>query len=250
MRTRLALALLAALLLGGSPALDALELRLNAAVAAPEDAVVATIHDLVPEFGGVYLLNEDRTGVEGDRVILVADIGVCLFPVFGCQRPEAQSVLLPRLPVGDYTVEVISDYDDELLASAPLQIRERTELLLWNQQFLVEVLWDDPRTGAGLGRAVPITDDSGGFWFFQGENLEATVKVIDGRGLNDHFWIFIASMTDVGFTLKVTRLDDPCFVLSDPPLGPDCATRTYVQAPGTNRNFLDVEAFESPGGAS
>ncbi len=30
------------------------------------------------------------------------------------------------------------------------------------------------------------------------------VKVLDGCALNQHFWIFAASATDVGFTLRVT----------------------------------------------
>jgi hypothetical protein len=111
-----------------------------------------------------------------------------------------------------------------------------------SSRFLVEVAWDDPRAGTGQGKAVPLTDDSGGFWFFLEENLEVTVKVIDGHALNDHFWVFIASMTDVGFTIRVRRLDDVCLII-DPPPGPDCNLRTYVQPPGTNRNFLDVGAF-------
>lgn len=245
---RFAPVLVAALLLAGAPgALAALELRLNASNASPQDQVIATVLD-VPVSGCTFIVFYGAFRVEGNRVLL--DGVTEGLPVL-C-RPstvEDQSFLLPALAAGDYTVEVV--VDGETVGSAPLQVRERTELFLWNQQVLVEVTWDDPRAGTGQGRAVPLTDDSGGFWFFEEENLEATVKVIDGRGLNGHFWVFVASMTDVGFTLGVRRLDDPC--LHGDPVNPSCNLRTYVQEPGANRNFLDVEAFEPPapaGGAS
>ena len=35
------------------------------------------------------------------------------------------------------------------------------------------------RTGAG--RAVPLTADTGDFWFFGAENVEVVLKVLDGR---------------------------------------------------------------------
>jgi hypothetical protein len=46
----------------------------------------------------------------------------------------------------------------------------------------------------------------------------------------------------VGFTLKVTWLDDPCLHVPVLPIL-ECAVRTYRQTPGANQNVLDVEAF-------
>ena len=34
--------------------------------------------------------------------------------------------------------------------------------------------------------------------------MELTVKVLDGRPLNDRFWVFYGSLTNVEFTLEVT----------------------------------------------
>lgn len=235
---------LCALFLGGAPALaQDVDLRLNIAVAAPEDRVIASASDLND---GCSVIDYRELRVEGSRIVID---GVILESVLTClliPQAERHSFELPSLPVGDYTVEVV--VEGRTLDSAPLQIRERTELFLRDLRFKVEVTWDDPRVGSGHGKAVPLTDESGGFWFFDEENLEVTVKLLDGRAVNGHFWVFLASMTDVGFTLKVTWLDDPCLsAVIDPPLGPGCAVRTYVQAPGANRNVLDVEAFRSQG---
>jgi hypothetical protein len=229
---------LCALFLGGTPVLSQdVDLRLNTAVAAPEDRVIASASDLDD---GCSFIDFREPRVEGNRVliegVIVTIVVTCPF-VPGAER---HSFELPLLPVGDYTVEAV--VEGRTVDSVPLQIRERTELFLRDLRFKVEVVWDDPRVGTGRGKAVPFTDESGGFWFFDDDNLEITVKVLDGRAVNNHFWVFLASMTDVGFTLKVTWFDDPCL---DVPVLPilECAVRTYRQAPGANRNVLDTEAF-------
>jgi hypothetical protein len=239
MRSSFVLAtVLCVLFLAGAPAPSwAVEIRLNTQAASPEDRVVATVFDISGPGCSYVEFAEPR--VEGSRIVLAGEtfvINVLCIPL-----PDHASIELPLLPVGDYTVEAV--VDEETVDSVPLQVRERTELFLRDLGFKVEVTWDDPRVGTGPGRAVPLTDESGGFWFFGEENLEVTVKVLNGRAVNDHFWVFIASMTDVGFTLKVQWLNDPCLVIFDPPPGPDCADRLYVQAPGENRNILDTEAY-------
>jgi hypothetical protein len=40
-------------------------------------------------------------------------------------------------------------------------------------------------------------------WFFRPDNVELLVKVLDGRGVNGHFWVFYASLTDLEYTLRV-----------------------------------------------
>jgi hypothetical protein len=72
-------------------------------------------------------------------------------------------------------------------------------------RFAVEVAWD---TGAatGAGTAVPLTADTGGFWFFGDQNVELLVKVLDGRPVNDHFWVLWGGLTTVDYTFRVTDL--------------------------------------------
>jgi len=51
--------------------------------------------------------------------------------------------------------------------------------------------------------ARPRTEDSGLFWYFGPLNWEMLVKVVDGTTMNGHFWLRVASATDVGFELMV-----------------------------------------------
>ena len=52
--------------------------------------------------------------------------------------------------------------------------------------------------------AVPITADTGYFWFFDDANVELVVKVLDGRSVNGHFWVFFGALSDVGYSITVT----------------------------------------------
>jgi hypothetical protein len=63
------------------------------------------------------------------------------------------------------------------------------------------------RTSAGdfdAAHAVPLGADSGGFWFFWPDNLELFVKVLDGCGVNQRYWVYLAGLTDVEVDVEVT----------------------------------------------
>ena len=47
------------------------------------------------------------------------------------------------------------------------------------------------------------TADSGLLYFFDAENWEVLVKVLDGCAGNNHYWVFSAASTDVAYTLRV-----------------------------------------------
>lgn len=80
-----------------------------------------------------------------------------------------------------------------------------SHLCLSRDRFQAEVTWRNPHTGeTGTGHAVPLTGDTGAFWFFGPQNLELMVKVLDGRTVNDRFWVFYGSLSDVEYDLKVT----------------------------------------------
>ena len=59
---------------------------------------------------------------------------------------------------------------------------------------------------AGFGVAVPVTGDTGYFWFFSANNVEVTVKVLDGTAVNGHFWVFASGMTNLHTAMTVTDL--------------------------------------------
>lgn len=92
-------------------------------------------------------------------------------------------------------------------------------LCLLDDRFEVTVAWRDPfNGGSGVGTPVPLTGDTGAFWFFDAENLEMMVKVLDGRVINGHFWVFYGSLTNVEFDLTVRdRQTGAVRVYTNPP---------------------------------
>ena len=52
-------------------------------------------------------------------------------------------------------------------------------------------------------RAVPLTADTGYFWFFDPANVELVVKVLDGCAVNGHSWVFAGGLTNVNVLLQV-----------------------------------------------
>jgi CSLREA domain-containing protein len=79
-------------------------------------------------------------------------------------------------------------------------------LCLQNGRFRVTADWSSPTGSGGPATAAPLTDDTGYYWFFSPQNLELTVKVLDGCALNDHWWVFSSGLTDRGVGLRVEDL--------------------------------------------
>ncbi len=78
-------------------------------------------------------------------------------------------------------------------------------LCLDNGRFKVEVNWQDHHGATGTGMVAPCgTDDSGLFYFFNEDNWEMLFKVLNGCGYNNHYWVYFAATTDVGFNVRVT----------------------------------------------
>ncbi|MYG26787.1 MAG: PKD domain-containing protein, partial [Boseongicola sp. SB0677_bin_26] len=103
---------------------------------------------------------------------------------------------------------------------------------LQHSRFSVEMDWwaGDGRSGSGLVVREG-TDDSALFRFFEPDNWEVLVKVLDGCALNDHVWVFGASATTLGYSIRVT----------DTVTG---AVREYGNDPGTPAAAItDSQAF-------
>jgi hypothetical protein len=75
-------------------------------------------------------------------------------------------------------------------------------LCLDGGRFRAEVVWKTAVAG-GAGQAVALADESGYFWFFAPAVAELFVKVLDGRAVNGHFWVFHGALSDVEYTLRV-----------------------------------------------
>ncbi|MEA2600011.1 MAG: hypothetical protein QOF89_1003 [Acidobacteriota bacterium] len=85
----------------------------------------------------------------------------------------------------------------------------------------------------GAGQAVPRSDQSGLFWFFNADNIELIVKMIDGQGLNGFFWTYYGGLSDVEYWITVT----------DTQTG---QARTYHNDPGSLCGLGDVSSFAHP----
>ncbi|MCP4569603.1 MAG: hypothetical protein GY841_18655, partial [FCB group bacterium] len=105
-------------------------------------------------------------------------------------------------------------------------------LCLSGGRFRVEVTWRNQHAGGveGPGRATAGTDDSGYFWFFDADNLELAVKLLDGRGVNGRFWFFYGGLSDVEYWITVTDTETG-------------ESRTYHNPPGEICGGADVSAF-------
>ncbi len=72
-------------------------------------------------------------------------------------------------------------------------------------RFAVEIEWRDFAGNTGFGRVNALqSGDSGLQWFFDPDNLEVLVKVLNGCPINGHVWVYSAATTNVEYTLRVT----------------------------------------------
>jgi hypothetical protein len=108
---------------------------------------------------------------------------------------------------------------------------------LFGGRFSVEVSWRDHQGNSGYGQPVPDSNLSGFFWFFNQDNLELVVKILDGRPVNGHFWVFYGALSDVEYWITVT----------DKTTG---EKRQYHNPSGNLCGNADTRAFKAAGSAS
>ncbi len=72
-------------------------------------------------------------------------------------------------------------------------------------RFRAEIVWRAPGGNPQNGQSVDVgRQDSGLFYFFDENNIEMLLKVLNGCGINQRYWVFYAATTDVEFELTVT----------------------------------------------
>lgn len=107
---------------------------------------------------------------------------------------------------------------------------DQTTLCLNQGRFKVQVSFQTSTIPAGAGNALPLTGDTGSFWFFSANNIEMTIKVVDGRAVNGKFWFFAGALSDVAYTITVTDLTTG-------------AVKTYSATRGIQTALNDTSAF-------
>ncbi|MGH9364543.1 MAG: trypsin-like peptidase domain-containing protein [Thermoanaerobaculia bacterium] len=105
-----------------------------------------------------------------------------------------------------------------------------TVLCLSNNRFRVSASWESA-TASGVGTAVPLTSDTGFFWFFSNTNVEVVAKVLNACTVNNQYWVFSGGLTNVRVTLSVTDTQNG-------------TVRTYINTQGTAfQPIQDTTAF-------
>ncbi len=105
-----------------------------------------------------------------------------------------------------------------------------TALCLQDGRYEVRVSWQAGER-SGEGKAIPRTSNTGMFWFFDADNVEVAVKVLDGCSFNGRRWVVMAGLTDVQVDVSVR----------DSRTG---AAKLYRNPGGTRfRTMLDITAF-------
>ena len=141
-------------------------------------------------------------------------------------------------PRKDRLMSVVSEGPPTLprnarLSSRPMEKRNPPAVTctFWSSGIGYNVAWNVPSQGtSGVGTASALTGDTGTFWFFSPDNLELILKVLDGRAINSHFWVFYGALSDVEYTITVT----------DTQTG---AVRNYHNPYRTLASFADTSAF-------
>jgi hypothetical protein len=136
---------------------------------------------------------------------------------------------------GTYTL-AIDGVPRATAAIAAPQCTSDPVLCLAGDRFHAEVYWQLADGERGSGHPVALTGDTGYFWFFDPTSVELMVKVIDGRTVNDRFWVFYGALSNVSYSLVVT----------DTVTG---AVSAYVNPQGTLASVADTSAFLGTGNA-
>ena len=107
-----------------------------------------------------------------------------------------------------------------------------TTLCLNGGRFQVRTIFSAPTLGItnAPAHAVPLTSDTGYFWFFSASNVELVLKAVDGRAFNNHFWVFYGALSDVEYTITVTDMVTG-------------AVKTYSNTAGHLASVADTAAF-------
>ncbi|MEX1245487.1 MAG: hypothetical protein WEB59_14715 [Thermoanaerobaculia bacterium] len=175
----------------------------------------------------------------GDRVYASRDHGATWSPI-EVQTPLSVSVLAldPLEPAKLYAATFGGVYGIQVDPDGPCAVPGFV-LCLQGGRFQVTVGWQASPLGPTFpAPAVPVSAASGYFWFFDPDNVEVMVKVLDGTSINGHFWVFYGALSNVQYTVRVT----------DTRTG---ETKTYVNPAGTLASVADTQAFPSDvGGAA
>jgi hypothetical protein len=112
-----------------------------------------------------------------------------------------------------------ANFDDMVVAPGALPC-PTDELCLVGSRFAVSADFKFANGEQGVAHAVRLGDgnSSGYYWFFDVNNAEVVVKMIDGCAVNGHFWFFAAGLTNLEVEIGIAdTLTGASAVYSNPP---------------------------------
>jgi hypothetical protein len=124
-----------------------------------------------------------------------------------CGSDIFQTVPLGPLPAGVYRVELLKDDGEiDVVHRFVVAPEPGLPLLLHDGRFRVRATWRDDQHGSGIAHPAALTGQTGYHWFFQPDNIETLIKVLDGCTVNGRYWVFLAGLTNVEahFTVEDT----------------------------------------------
>jgi hypothetical protein len=146
-----------------------------------------------------------------------ASAGNATFSFLGVSFPGPAQVARVRVTAGTVAVDLGGEPEgqdavatDDFLYGEPVEaadapcIATPTALCLQGERFRVEAAFDSIQAGGGRARGSALSADSGTLSFFAESNREVLIKVLDGCGVNQRYWVYGAAATDVAFDITVT----------------------------------------------
>ncbi|MBZ0114847.1 MAG: glycoside hydrolase, partial [Thermoanaerobaculia bacterium] len=110
-----------------------------------------------------------------------------------------------------------------------------SSIYLTEGRFKVDLSWTAYNGETGKAFEGTHYDDSAVLWFFDNQNMESLVKVIDGCEYDGHYWVFQSAATSVGFQLDVTDTETGAVVQYENSVGeipiPVVDTRAFSACP-------------------
>ncbi len=116
--------------------------------------------------------------------------------------PETGAFLLETISFGIFTFFVDWQFSLDLI-SLPC-VGDATSLCLGDSRFRVSADWETSDGSTVHATAVPLTANTGYFWFFDPSNVEVVAKVLNGCAINNDYWFFASGLTNVGVQITVT----------------------------------------------
>ena len=126
-------------------------------------------------------------------------------------------------------------------------VEDDQTLCLNDGRFQVTAEWATAGGATGRGGSVPLTEDTGAFWFFDSANVEMVVKLLDGCALNKHFWVFAGGLTDTEVQLTVVDTETGIAGTWFNPEGTLLAPVQDAEAFETCRPSASIAAADRPG---